>query len=174
MKKIIISMALAASLYAADNNLYDNSVAVTIGHVTTRSSAKSYSGASYGIQINRNLNTSEGARNIDALQFTYDYANLDTPGREYAILLGTNALWYLENNQEWTPFFKLGMGIKFGPGSAKGQFGDHFFATFGVGMEYLIRGDISWMAELTDHAAVSGENTVRLSMGIKYSFGQGY
>jgi len=167
-------MVLAASLYAADNNLYDNSVAVTVGHITTQTDAKSYSGACFGIQVNRNLNSADGSRNIDALQFTYDYADLDTPGRDYAIFLGTNALWYLENNQAWTPFFKLGMGIKLGPTDTASRFGDHFFATFGAGLEYLMRGDVSWMAELTDHASVSDENTVRLSMGLKYSFGQGY
>ena len=170
----MFSMLLLASLHAADNDLYDNSVALDVGYASTTADAKTYSGVNYGLQINRNLNISEGAQNVDALQFTIDYANLNTVEREYAIRLGANAMWYLENNEAWTPFFKLGLGVQYTAGTADLNFGDYFFGTLGAGMEYQMRGDVSWLVEVTDHISATGENTVRLATGLKYSFGQGY
>ena len=174
MKKFMLFALLLSWANAADNDLYDNSIALNVGYASTAADATTYSGVTYGLQINQNLNVSEGAQNIDALQFTIDYANLNSYKREYALRLGSNALWYLENNEAWTPFFKAVLGVQFMSGMEDQDFGDHFFGTLGAGMEYQMRGDTSWVGEVTDHLSATGENTVRLSIGLKYSFGQGY
>jgi hypothetical protein len=174
IKKIILAALMSVSLSAADNDLYDNSVSLNIGYGSTGATATTYSGAIYGLQINRNLNTSEGAWNIDALQFAVDYANLNSTGREYAVRVGSNALWYIENNSDWTPFFKLGVGLQFFSGTAAIDAGNYFFGTLGAGMELQLRGDTSLVGELTDHISATGENSLRLAVGVKYSFGQSY
>ena len=174
MKKILWVMALASMLFAADNDLYDNSLSLNIGYGSTSAKTSTYSGVLYGLQINRNLNISEGAWNIDALQFAIDYARLNTVGRDYAVRVGSNALWYIENNTEWTPFVKIGIGAQFFAGMASIDTGNYFFGTLGAGLEYQLRGDTSIIGELTDHITGAGENTVRLAAGVKYSFGQSY
>jgi hypothetical protein len=174
MKKIFLMMVLAGSLFAADNDLYDNSMSLNIGYGSTSVDPASYSGVLYGFQFNRNLNTSEGTWNLDALQFAVDYANLNTTAREYTIRLGSNALWYVENNSDWTPFVKVGLGLQFFAGTSAIDLGNHFFGTLGVGLEYQVRGDTAIIGEFTDHISAAGENSMRLATGIKYSFGQSY
>jgi hypothetical protein len=174
MKKILVVMLMTMSLFAADNDLYDNSISLNIGYGSTTADPASWSGVHYGLQVNRNLNTSEGPWNIDALQFALDYANLNSTEREYAVRLGSNALWYVENNSDWTPFVKLGLGLQFFAGTSDVELGNHFFGTLGAGLEYQVRGDTAIIGELTDHMSATGENTVRLATGIKYSFGQSY
>jgi hypothetical protein len=174
MKKCLWTMALASMVFAADNDLYDNSLSLNIGYGSTLAQSGTYSGVLYGLQINRNLNISEGAWNIDALQFALDYAALNTARREYAVRLGSNALWYIENNTDWTPFVKLGLGIQFFAGAATIDTGNYLFSTLGAGLEYQMRGDTSVVGEFTDHISASGENSLRLATGIKYSFGQSY
>ena len=174
MKKIGMILVIAVSLYGADNDLYDNSISLNIGYASTLVTPTSYSGVNYGLQINRNLNTSEGTWNIDALQFALCYANLNTKAHDYALRLGSNALWYIENNSDWTPYIKAGVGLQFFSGTAKIDVANHFYGTLGAGLEYRIRGDMSLLGEVTDHLSTSGENTVRLAAGIKYSFGQSY
>ena len=174
MKKIGMILAIAVSLYGADNDLYDNSISLNVGYASTSTTSTPYSGVNYGLQINRNLNTSEGAWNVDALQFSLTYANLNTAARDYALRLGSNALWYIENNSDWTPYVKTGLGLQFFSGTGKIDVANHFYGTLGAGLEYQMRGDTSLLAEVTDHLSASGENTVRLATGIKYSFGQSY
>ena len=174
MKKIGMILAIAVSLYGADNDLYDNAVSLNVGYASTSATSASYSGVNYGLQVNRNLNTSEGTWNVDALQFSLTYANLNTAARDYALRLGSNALWYIENYSDWTPYIKAGVGLQFVSGTEEIAVGNHFYGTLGAGMEYQLRGDTSLLGEVTDHLSASGENTVRLAAGVKYSFGQSY
>ena len=174
MKKILLAALLAVSLHAADNDLYDNSISVNIGYGSTAATAATYSGVIYGFQFNRNLNTSEGAWNLDALQLAVDYATLNTAARDYAVRIGLNGLWYIENYTEWTPYVKVGVGVQVTGGTASVPAGDYLFATLGGGLEYQLRGDTSLVGEFTDHITASGENSMRLAAGIKYSYGQSY
>jgi len=174
MKKIGMILAIAVSLYGADNDLYDNAISLNVGYASTEVKPKTYSGMNFGLQINRNLNISEGTWNIDALQFSLTYANLNTVARDYALRLGSNALWYIEDNSDWTPFLKAGVGLQFFSGTGTIDVSNHFYGTLGLGMEYQLRGDMSLLGEVTDHLSASGENTLRLATGIKYSFGQSY
>ena len=174
MKKILLAALLATSLHAADNDLYDNSISVNIGYGSTAATAATYSGVIYGFQFNRNLNTSEGAWNLDALQLAVDYATLNAAARDYTVRIGLNGLWYIENNTEWTPFIKTGVGLQYISGTESMAAGNYVFATLGAGIEYQLRGDTSIVGEFTDHITASGENSMRLAAGIKYSFGQSY
>ena len=174
IRKIFISVLLSLVLFGADNDLYDNSISLNIGYGATTTEYDTYSGALYGLQINRNLNTSEGKWNIDALQFAIDYANLNSMTRDYAVRVGSNALWYLENNTVWTPFVKVGLGLQYINSTTSIDTGNYFFGTLGAGLEYQLRGDFSIVGELTDHLTFSGENNTRLALGMKYSFGQSY
>ncbi len=174
MKKIFWVMSLTAALFAADNDLYDNALSLNVGYGSTAATAATYSGATYGLQINRNLNISEGQWNIDALQFTLDYANLNTSRRDYAVRLGSNVMWYIENNTDWTPFVKTGLGVQVIAGTEAIDIGNFVYGTVGAGVELQLRGDTSLMTEFTDHYSASGENNMRLAAGLKYSFGQSY
>jgi len=175
MRKIFVLLSLAASLLsAADNDLYDNSISVNIGYGSMSAGSKSYSGMLYGLQFNRNMHYTEGALSIDALQFAVDYVKLNTAARDYSIRIGSNALWYIETESNWTPFVKVGAGIQVISGTEKIAAGNYFFGTIGLGAEYQLRGDTSLIGEFTDHITFAGENSMRLAAGIKYSFGQSY
>ena len=174
MKRLGMILAMAASLFGADNDLYDNAVSLNLGYASTSVEPTTYSGMTYGLQINRNLNTSEGPWNVDALQFSMSYANLNSVARDHALRLGGNALWYIENYTDWTPYVKLGAGLQFYSGTESIDFGNYLYGTLGAGLEYQLRGDTSIVGEITDHLSASHENTVRVATGIKYSFGQSY
>ncbi len=174
MKKILLAALLTTILQAADNDLYDNSISVNLGYGSMAAASQTYSGAVYGFEFNRNLNTSEGSWNIDALQLAVAYAQLNTAARDYAFRIGANALWYIENDTPWTPFVKAGAGLQFIGGTESISAGNYLFGTLGAGLEYQFRGDSSVVGEFADHIAASGENSMRLSVGIKYSFGQSY
>jgi hypothetical protein len=174
MKKIFLIGLLIGVLNAADNDLYDNSIAVNIGYGSMMADAQTYTGVVYGFQLNRNLNTAEGAWKIDALQFVLEYASLNSAAREGALRVGANALWYIENMSVWTPFVKAGLGLQYISGTESIATGNSFYGTVGAGVEYQLRGDTSVIGEITDHISFSGENNVRLAVGLKYSFGQEY
>ena len=175
MRKIFVLLSLVASLLsAADNDLYDNSISVNIGYGTMSASAATYGGANYGLQFNRNIHYGGNAWSIDALQFAVDYARLNNEARDYSIRIGSNALLYIETENNWTPFLKAGAGIQFIGGTEKISAGNYFFGTLGAGLEYQLRGDTSLIGEFTDHITFAGENNMRLALGIKYSFGQSY
>ncbi len=174
MKKILLVVLLMGMLNAADNDLYDNSISVNIGYGSMSSDEETYLGAVYGFQLNQNLNTSDGVWKIDALQFAIEYANLGTTERDYALRIGANALWYIENMSVWTPFVKGGLGLQYISGTEDISGGNYFYGTLGAGVEYQLRGDTSVIGEVVDHISFSGENSLRLSVGLKYSFGQEY
>jgi hypothetical protein len=175
MKKILLIGFLAGALHAADYDLYNNSVLVNIGYGYNGSEpSASYAGSVYGLAFNRNLGVAEGVWKIDALQFAIEYANLNTLQRDHAFRVGANALWYNDNMSDWTPFFKLGLGMQFVSGTESMAAGNYFYGTAGAGMEYQLRGDTAIVGELVDHITFAGENNMRLSVGLKYSFGQDY
>ena len=170
MKKILIILVAIASLHAADNDLYDNAIALTMGY----DGIGAYSGWGYGLRVDRNLNTSEGTFNLDAMQLAVDYVRLGTAQREYAVRVGANALWFIENDEEWMPFVKIGTGVQFFDGTEKIAAGNYFFGTLGGGIEYQMRPDTSLVAEVVDHYSFAGENSLRAAVSLKYSFGQSY
>ncbi len=167
-------MLLAVSLYAADNDLYNNSISLNLGYGLTTAETTAYSGALYGFQFNCNLNTLDEAWRLDAWQLAVDYVKLNTTARDYTVRIGVNGLWYFENYTEWTPFVKMGAGLQITSGTEELPVGDYLIGTLGGGIEYQIRGDTSLIGEWTDHMTATGENSVRLAAGIKYSFGQSY
>jgi hypothetical protein len=170
IKKIILAALMSVSLSAADNDLYDNAIGIYAGYGTVGDATSGL----YGLRIDRNLNTSEGAFNLDAVQFALDYVALNTTAREYAVRIGANALWFVETNEDWMPFFKIGTGMQFFAGTEEIEIGNHFYGTLGAGIEYQMRPDTSAVLEVVDHYTFAGENSLRASLGLKYSFGQSY
>ncbi len=175
MKKILFAVLLIAGLAnAADNDLYDNSILLNIGYGSNATETYTYTGAVYGFWLNQNLNASYSAWKVDALQFAVEYAKLNTTAREYALRIGANAVWYVENMSDWTPFVKTGLGLQYISGTEDIAAGNYFFGTLGAGIEYQLRGDTAVVGEFVDHISFAGENNMRLSVGLKYSFGQSY
>jgi len=171
MKKILLAMIVGLTwMQAADNDLYDHAIGLYAGYGGTGDD----SGAVYGLRIDQNLHTQEGIFNLDAVQFALDYAKLDGLERDYAVRIGGNVLWFSETDEAWMPFVKMGLGVQFFGGDGDNDLGDHFYGTLGGGIEYQMRPDTSVVGEIVDHLAFSGENTLRASVGLKYSFGQGY
>ncbi len=171
MKKILLAMIVGLTwMQAADNDLYDHAVGLYVGYGSTGGDT----GAVYGLRIDQNLHAPEGIFNLDAVQFALDYARLNGAGWDYAVRLGGNALWFSETDENWMPFVKAGLGVQFFGGSGTVAVGNHFYGTLGGGVEYQLRPDTSVVAELVDHLSFSMENTLRASVGLKYSFGQGY
>ncbi len=179
MRQIVLVLSalffgiVPVSLRAADHDLYDNAVAFDLGYAIVSADANSlYAGKSFGLMINRNLSGDDRSLSLDALQFAIHYAQLNDPQRDHTLSFGSNALWYMENLSNWTPYLKAGLGIQFFSDNAVVETSDHFFGTVGGGIEYQLRGDTSVIGEVVDHRTFSSENTLKASVGIKYSFGQ--
>jgi outer membrane autotransporter protein len=171
MKKVVLVLVLTLFAFGADNDLYDNAVALHLGYGSTAGD----SGTTYMLSIDRNLHPyPEHAYSLDALQFTLTYAALNTAMRDYAVRIGANGLWYFENEQNWVPYLKLGAGVQFFGGDESIDLSNHFYGTVGAGIEYQLRPDTSVIAELVDHYSFAKENSLRVSVGLKYSFGQSY
>jgi hypothetical protein len=171
MYRIIFIVVLTLFAHGADNDLYDNAVALHAGYGATEGD----SGATYALSLDRNLHPyPEYAFSLDAVQFTLMYADLNTLLRQYVVRIGTNALWYFENDLSWMPYLKVGVGMQFFNGTEPIAFGNHFYGTLGGGVEYQMRPDTSVVAELADHYTLTKENSLRASIGLKYSFGQEY
>ncbi len=175
MKKILFALSFFAILAnAADNDLYDYSMSFNLGYGSMSSPSTTFTGAVYGFEFNNNLNISEGAWKIDAMQFAIEYAKLNTVARDFALKVGGNLVWYAENMSDWTPFIKTGFGVQYISGDESISAGNYFYATLGAGVEYQLRGDTAVVGQFVDHLSFAGENSMRLSVGLKYSFGQSY
>jgi len=183
MKKLLLIPFVALTLQAADNKLYDNAISLHVGYGSTAAGSANYSGLFYGFAFDKTLYGSDQAWSVDAIQWTVEYAKLQSdaenkvlakPAREYALRLGANALWYIENYSNWTPFIKAGAGVQLLSGSETTKAGNYIFGTAGAGVEYQLRGDTAVVGQFTDQLTAAGENTLRLSVGLKYRFGQGF
>ena len=168
----IVLLMLPVSLVAADHDLYNNSASLNLGYAIVSADPSLYAGKTLDLQINHNLSEGEESLNLDALQLTLTYTMLNDDERDHVFGIGGNVMWYAENFSDWTPYFKTGLGIQFFSGNETTETADHFFGTVGGGIEYQLRGDTSIIGELVDRRTFSSENTLKASVGIKYSFGQ--
>jgi hypothetical protein len=168
MKKILFSVLLSGLLFAADNDLYDNGMSLDIGYRGVGID----SGLLYGFRFDRNLNTSEGTFNLDAMQFVTEYIQLNTIKNDYAVCLGGNALWYIENDEDWMPYLKIGLGTQVIVGKVATN--ASLYGTLGAGIEYQMRPDTSFVLDVADHYTSDKINNLKASIGLKYSFGQSY
>ena len=183
MKKILLAVTALVSLQAADHNLYNHALTLMGGYSVNSAETRLDNATSWGMRYNYNRATVEGSVDIDAIQFAFDYSGsaiYQNPtegivdGETSVYRLGANALWYMENDSDFTPYALLGAGLQFfGEDPAKAS-NDTLFAAVGAGVEYQLRGDFSVAAEAKGIFAGSDSSYLLGSVGFKYSFGQNY
>jgi len=176
MKKVLLAALASVSLFAADNNLYNHAIGVVGGYAINSEETGLSNDLYWGLRYYHNRTTEEGSIDIDAIQFAFDYDgdNLYN-GKETSIYrLGTNALWYLENDSDYTPYALLGVGLQFFGENEAEDSNSMLFAAIGAGVEYQLRGDFSVSAEAKSLFAGDGSMYLLGNVGIKYSFGQNY
>lgn len=183
MKKLLLAGVLSASIYAADNDLYNNSVSLTGGYSINTAESDLDNDTNIGMRYNYNRDTDEGTIDVDSIQFAYDHTGDDTyqnpskgvkDGKTSIDRFGANAVWYIENDSDITPYALAGAGIQvLGDDPAKDT-NNVLFGAVGAGAEYQLRGDMSVVAE--GKALFAGDNQAYLmsNVGFKYSFGQNY
>ena len=183
MKKLFIAGLVTVSLYAADHNLYNHSLSVVGGYAVNSSETRLDNELSWGLRYHYNRATVEGSIDIDALQLSFDYTGDNlyqnpakgiVDGTTNIYRLGANAIWYIENDSDFTPFALFGAGIQFFEKDAAEDSNSVFFATVGAGVEYQLRGDFSVVAEGKGIFAADDSSYFLGSVGVKYSFGQNY
>ncbi len=183
MKKVLLTLLASASLFAADHNLYNHSIGVVGGYAINSSESRLDNEFSWGLRYHYNRATVEGSIDIDAIQFAFDYSGgtvYQNPskgivdGKTDIYRLGANAMWYIENDSDFTPYLLLGLGLQFFEESAAEDSNNALFATVGAGVEYQLRGDFSAVAEVKGMFAGDDSSYLLGSVGVKYSFGQNY
>jgi len=183
MNKLLLAGILSVSIYAADHDLYNNSVLLTGGYTVNTDESDLENEMNFGFRYNYNRGTDEGTIDVDAIQFAYDFSANNSydniakgiVGAETSIhRFGANAVWYLENDSDITPYALVGAGVQvFSEDDAEDN-NNMFFGTVGAGAEYQLRGDFSMLAE--GKAMFAGDDAAYLmgNLGFKYSFGQNY
>jgi len=183
MKKLFLAGLATLSLSAADHNLYNNAFAIVGGYAINSSESRLDNEASWGLRYHYNRATVEGSVDIDALELAFDYVGDGTyqnpakgivDGQSNIYRIGANALWYMENDSDFTPYVLLGAGVQFFGEDAAEDANNALFGTVGVGMEYQLRGDFSVVAEGKGLFAGDEASYFLGSVGFKYSFGQNY
>ncbi|NKQ40384.1 MAG: porin family protein [Sulfurovum sp.] len=183
MKKLFLPILASMSLFAADHNLYNHSIGITGGYAVNSSETRLDNEFSWGLRYHYNRTTVEGSIDIDALQLTFDYsgdalyqnpAKSIVDGKTNIYRLGANAIWYIENDSDFTPYALLGLGVQFFEESAAKDNNNALTATVGAGVEYQLRGDFSVIAEAKGVFAGDGSSYLLVNVGAKYSFGQNY
>jgi len=183
MKKLLLAGIATFSLYSADHNLYNHSLSLVGGYAVNSSESRLDNEFSWGLRYHYNRSTVEGGIDVDAIEVAFDYsadtlyqnpAKAIVDGKTDIYRLGANALWYLENDSDFTPFFLVGAGLQFFSESNAEDMNNVLFGTIGAGVEYQLRGDFSAVAEVKAHFAGDDSSYVVGSVGVKYSFGQNY
>ena len=183
MKKLLLAVLTTLSLSAADHNLYNHSLSIIGGYAINSSETRLDNELSWGLRYHYNRATVEGSVDVDAIEFAFDYSG-DTlyqnpakgivDGKTNIYRLGVNALWYVENDSDFTPYLLLGAGVQLLEEDAAEESNNALFAAVGAGVEYQLRGDFSVVAE--GKAVFAGDDSSYFlgTAGVKYSFGQNY
>jgi len=183
MKKLFLALLASVSLFAADHNLYNHALSLAGGYAVNSSESRLDNAFLLGLKYNYNRATVEGSVDIDAIQLAFEYSG-DTvyqnpakgivDGETNVYRLGVNALWYIENDSDFTPYLLLGAGVQFFEEDAAKDSNNALFAAIGAGVEYQLRGDFSVVAE--GKAIFAGDDSSYFlgTVGVKYSFGQNY
>ena len=183
MKKVFLAVLATLSLSAADHNLYNHSLSLVGGYAVNSSESRLDNTSLLGLKYNYNRATVEGSVDIDAIQLTFDYSGDNVyqnpakgiiDGETNVYRLGVNALWYIENDSDFTPYLLLGAGVQFFEEDAAGDSNNALFGSVGAGVEYQLRGDFSVLAEGKELFAGDDSSYFLGTVGIKYSFGQNY
>jgi len=170
---LVVSIIGGISLSAADHDLYRYSVSATGGFSINSSDTHLDNGLNLGLRYTQNVPTSYPWE-VGAYQFSFDYSG-DTDynngaGETSISRFGVNLLWFMDNQSEITPFLLAGTGLEFFSNEADND--DGLFGTIGGGVEYQIKGDLSFLAEGKWIYAGDNDSYFLTNFGIKYSFGQ--
>ncbi len=183
MKKVFLAILATLSLSAADHNLYNHALSLAGGYAVNSSESRLDNASLLGLRYNYNRATVEGSIDIDAIGLAFDYSGnavYQNPaegivdGETNVYRLGINALWYIENDSDFTPYLLLGAGVQFFEEAAAEDSNNALFGSVGAGVEYQLRGDFSVVAEAKELFAGDDSNYFLGTVGIKYSFGQNY
>jgi len=183
MKKLILASVVTVAIFGADTNLYNHAVSLGAGYTINSEDTGMDNDTNVAIRYNYNRDTIEGSTEVDAIQVAFDYSG-DTKynniakgivnGKSSAYRLGANALWYVENDSDFTPFALAGIGLQgFSKDDTKNS-DDVLFGTIGAGVEYQIRGDISLVTEAKAIMSKKDSYNVIGNTAFKYSFGQDF
>lgn len=173
MKKLILWLSVIYSLNAADHALYTHSVESVGGFVLNSSNSHLDDNWNLGFRYQYNRDT-YSPWDVDAIQFAFDYSGytdyVNGAGDTHVYRFGGNMMWYADNESDFTPYVLFGAGLQLF-NNEKGGEEDGAFATIGGGLEYQIRGDLSFVAEgKWDYAGDDGDYILG-NFGIKYNFG---
>lgn len=183
MKKLILALGATLFLSAADHSLYNYSLSFVGGYAVNSSESNLDNDFTWGFRYNYNRETVENSIDLDVIQFAFDHsgntlyqdpAHNIVDGETDIYRFGLNALWYIENDSDFTPFVLAGVGVQFFGDEAASDQNNALFATVGAGVEYQLRGDFSVFGEVKGMFAGDSTNYVSGNIGIKYSFGQNY
>jgi len=172
MKRVVLATLCAIGLQAADHDLYINSLEFVTGYTFNSDDMYLKDGWGWGARYNYNLTTNNPCE-PGALQFAFDYQfdqDYVGGGSSAVYRWGANALWYMDNPSEITPFALLGVGVQFFDDNRHGV-KDGFFGAIGGGVEYQLRGDTAIFGE-GKYLYGGNESSFVTNFGIKYSFGQ--
>jgi opacity protein-like surface antigen len=179
MKKILLSsilaFALSSNANAADPSLYPSSITIMTGYTVFSQECKVNSNHAYSFRFTQNDfgidNFGIGAFQL-ALDYTPDipYKTLDE--QTSSIKFGPNLLWYLDNTSEVTPYLLLGLGVENLTNPKNGFNSLDFYANAGAGAEYILRDDISLVAEAKYSYSDPKRKGTTVSAGLKFSFGE--
>ncbi len=171
-KRILLALCAIIGLNAAEPDLYTNSVEAVGSYSFNDDNMYLKDGMGWGLRYNYNLPTDE-FWGLGAIQGAFDY-QFDQDylggGSSAVYRLGLNALWYMTNESEITPFALVGVGAQFFSENLHGT-EDGLFASIGGGVELQLRGDFSLVGE-GKYLYSGDESSLVTSVGIKYSFGQ--
>jgi len=172
MKRVVLATLCAIGLQGADHDLYTHSVELVTGYTLNSDDMYLKDGSGWGARYNYNVTNNEfyepGAIQVAFdYQFEQDYLG---GGSSSVYRLGTNALWYMDNPSEITPFALLGVGVQIFSNTEHGTY-DGFYGALGGGVEYQLRGDTAIFGE-GKYLYSGDESSFITSVGIKYSFGQ--
>jgi len=183
MKKLFLATLATLSLYAADHNLYNSSLSLIGGYAVNSSESRLDNEMAFGLRYHYNRATVEGSVDIDAIEVAFDYIGDNiyqnpsrgiVDGKSNIYRLGANALWYVENDSDFTPFVSLGLGVQFFEEDAAEDTNNAMFGAVAAGVEYQLRGDFSVVAEGKGMFAGDDSSYFSSTVGVKYSFGQNY
>jgi len=183
MKKLFLATLATLSLYAADHNLYNSSLSLVGGYAVNSSESRLDNEGTLGLRYHYNRATVEGGIDIDAIEFAFDYISDNlyqnpakgiVDGKSNIYRFGASALWYAENDSDFTPFVSLGLGFQLFEENAAEDSNNALFGAVAAGVEYQLRGDFAVVAEGKGMFAGDDATYFSSTVGIKYSFGQSY
>jgi len=176
MKKILLStLVIATSIFAADHDMYPNSIIGFIGRSLNSSSNNLEDSTIHGFRYNQNIYNATHSFSIDAYQLAFDagagVGYKDSDDDTYFFRLGGNLLWYVDNQSNLTPFVLLGAGVSYFSNPKDPQTTFSIYSNAGGGVEMQVRNDMALVGEAKYVYEGPNRRSVNTNVGFKFSFG---